>query len=353
MFGWMLTSVLALSTPAPALESTPPAAPETILALPSELRVRLQNEVIAGEPSRTRRFERLVTFMFDPQGLGMRYEAEPTPTVSEAYATRQANCLGFTLLFLALAREADLNVYPREIRETLDWQQVDRTIYRATHVNAGVRLGARNFVVDVTREDIISRYRPTRISDQQLIAHYYNNSAIERLAQGDIAAALAHSRLALELNPDDATYWANAGVLYLRSGDETGAARAYARALELDPREAGALFNQVNLCRRRNDARCEEAYRQRLERVQKEDPFFHFLIATDFERRGDYAQAIAHYQRAINRHRDEPRFYAALAHAYRQNGDARRADRAQARARSLTERAERALERARREALRQ
>jgi Flp pilus assembly protein TadD len=352
MFGWMLTATLALSTPAPALESTAPAAPETILALPAELRARLQAEVIAGEPSRTRRFERLVNFMFAPQGLGMRYEAEPTPTVSEAYATRQANCLGFTLLFLALAREAGLDVYPREIRETLDWQQLDRTIYRATHVNAGVRLGARHFVVDVAREDVISRHRPARISDQELIAHYYNNSAIERLARGDIATALAHSRLARELNPDDATYWANAGVLYLRSGDEGGAERAYARALELDPREAGALFNLVNWCRRQHDARCEETYRRRLERVQKEDPFYHFLLATDFERRGDYAQAIAHYQRAIHRYRDEPRFYTALAHAYRQNGDARRADRAQARAQSLTERAARASARARSEALR-
>ena len=60
MFDWVLMAGLALSTPAPALESTPPAAPETILALPAELRARLQAEVIAGEPSRTRRFERLV-----------------------------------------------------------------------------------------------------------------------------------------------------------------------------------------------------------------------------------------------------------------------------------------------------
>ena len=131
MYSWLFAAALAL--PAPALaEAPPPAEAAQIMALPEELRVRLQERVIDGSPSRAQRFERLVEFMFEPAGLGMSYQDEPTPTVAEAYATRKANCLGFTLLFLALAEAADLDAWPQEIRETLSWRQQDGTIYRGT-----------------------------------------------------------------------------------------------------------------------------------------------------------------------------------------------------------------------------
>jgi Tfp pilus assembly protein PilF len=344
---WKALLAVMLALPGSNARAVPGPTPEAVLALPAELRARLHDEVIAGTHSRTRRFERLVAFMFEPRGLGMRYRAEPTPTVSEAYASRQANCLGFTLLFLALAHEADIEAHPREIRDTLSWEQKEGTIYRAAHVNAGVRLGGRQFVVDVAGPDIVAAHRPRRITERELMAHYYNNRAVEQLMQGDIEGAIAQSRHALELDPRNSAHWSNAGVLQLRRGDAAAAGRHYAKALALDSREAGALFNQVNLCRRLRDAGCETHYRNRLQRVQKGDPFHHYLLASDLARRGDFANAIAHYRRAIQRHGDEPRFHAALAQAYRDSGDTLRAQRAEARATALRARIEDENQRAR------
>jgi Flp pilus assembly protein TadD len=336
MFSWMFAVALALPAPMPA-EAPPPPEATQIMALPPELRARLHEAVIDGSPSRAQRFERLVDFMFDPSGLGMSYQDEPTPTVAEAYATRKANCLGFTLLFLALAEAAGLDAWPQEIRETLSWRQQEGTIYRASHVNAGVRVGPRSFTVDVARDAIVARYEPERISRKRLIAHYHNNLAIESLSRGEVGLALEHMQRVLELDPENPTHWTNAGVLHLRAGDKIAAEAAYRKALQINPREAGALFNMVSLSQRNADLRQEREYRQRLARVQKTDPFYHFLLGVDYERNGDFEQAIGHYQRAILWHRDEHRFFAALARAYLLSGDTERASKALARAHALSD----------------
>ena len=128
-----LAAVLALPAPAwaigsPAIPAQPAEQPTTaapsvetpseVMALPPELRARLHEEVLADDPPRMIRFERLVDFMIDPRGLGMTYRENDTHSVAQSYATRTANCVGFTLLFLALASEAGLS--RDELRELVE-----------------------------------------------------------------------------------------------------------------------------------------------------------------------------------------------------------------------------------------
>ncbi|HEV8694376.1 MAG TPA: tetratricopeptide repeat protein [Lysobacter sp.] len=355
MFAWVLAAALAVSTPAPAAvtditsDIVPPAQ---VMAVPPALQAQLRNNVLAGQPMPAVRLERLVHFMFDADGLGMTYEDDATYSVEQAYASRKANCLTFTLLFVALAREAGLDVYPQEIGETLIWRQHDGTIYRNSHVNAAVRTGGHARTVDVAGDSMIALQRPVPVSDQRLLAHYYNNLAVARLEQGQVTAALPYMATALGLDPTYATHWSNAGVIYLRNGDADAAGRAYTKALELDPQNASALFNTVGLAHRNGDTQREAEFRQRLTRVEQKDPLHHFLQGMDYERAGDYPRAIEHYQRAIQLHRGEHRFYSALAHAYLKAGDTRRAVKALARAQAVSNGATRAAYRAERNNLR-
>ena len=336
MYAWVIAAALALPAPAPvaAMDTAPPTQ---VMALPPALQARLRAEVLADNPSQTRRLDRLADFMFDPQGLGMVYAEDATYSVEQAYATRTANCLSFTLLFLALAREAGLDAYPQEVGETLAWRQHEGVIYRNNHVNAGVRIGGRVFVVDVAGDSIIAKKIPARVSDRRLLAHYYNNLAVNDLEIGKTASALRNMATALELDPDYAPHWSNAGVLHLRDGDAEAAEQAYTKALDLDPLDASTLFNMAGLSHRNGDRRREAEFRRRLARVQQKDPFHHFLQAKDFERVGDYPRAIEHYRRAIRLHRGEHRFYSALAHAYLQAGDTRRAAKALASAQAYSD----------------
>ena len=338
-----LAAVLALASPAPSppVVGTPMPEPAQVMALPPELRTRLHAEVL--DKSRSDRLERLVKFMFDEQGLGMQYQSDATHTVEQAYLTRKANCLSFTLLFMALAREAGLDAYAQEIEETLAWYQEQNTIYRTNHINAGVRIGGRRYTVDVARDSVIARRGPVTISDRRLIAHYYNNRAAELIADGAMATALPYVQASLELDPAYATSWSNAGVVYLRNNDWAAAERAYARALELDPMHAGALFNMVGLYQLNGDRKREFGFRRRLEAARLKDPFHQFLLAVEYEKRGDYPQAIDHYKRAIRLHDSEHRFYFGLARSYLHIGDARRAGRALVRAQAVSDEATRGV----------
>jgi tetratricopeptide (TPR) repeat protein len=333
MLAWILATALAL---APDATESPPESPAQAMALSPELRARLQDEVIAGAKSPRARFNRLLHLVFDPGGLNLVYQDDATRSVAQAYATHSANCLSFTMLFIALARAAGLEAHSQEIRETLAWRQDSGLFYRVDHVNTVVHVVGTDYLVDILRDSVIALHEPVTVSDQRLLAHYYNNLAMADLAQGRIAPALKEMDTALALAADYANNWSNAGVLYSRSGDEATAEKAYAKALALEPNNTSALANMVNLAERQGDPARAQQFRTRLDRQQQSDPFFHFLQAEEDEQAEDYAHAIEHYERAIRLHTGEPRFYAALAHAYALSGDKRSAIRAYTRAEWLS-----------------
>lgn len=327
MFSWVFAAVLAVSPP--AMEAMPPAQ---VMALPPALRERVQEEVMAGDPSQRTRLNRLLHLLLDDKGLALVYQDDATASVEQTYATRTANCLSFTMLFLAMAREAGLDAYPQEIPQTLAWHQDNGILYRVDHINAVVRVGIHRYLVDIAGDSVIALQGPVQVSEQRLLAHFYNNLAMQDLEQDRIAPALQNMNTALQLDPGFATNWSNAGVLYLRNGDEAAAESAYAKALALEPANTSALLNMANLALQRGDHAREVEFRRRLQHQQQGDPFYHFLQAVEYENSGDYAHAIEQYQQAIRLHDDEHRFYAALAHAYVLAGDTRLAIKALARA---------------------
>ncbi|HEY1034137.1 MAG TPA: tetratricopeptide repeat protein [Pseudoxanthomonas sp.] len=349
---WLGTLLLASSALSALAQPVAPPPPNDVLAIPEPLRQQFREQVLDHTRQPNARLERLVDFLFSPQGLGMRYEPDANHTVAEAYATRQANCMSFTLLTVALAREAGLDAYAQQVEETLAWRQDHNTLYRTQHVNAGVRIRERRFTVDVAWNEVITRKPPEPIRDERLIAHYFNNRAAQLLEQGDLKDALRHAEIALELDPGYATTWSNTGVMYLRDGDAARAELAYRHALDLDPDNAGALFNLVTFYLRAGDADAARPLQKRLDDVQARDPFHHFLVAAGFERDGDLERAAEHYRKAIRLYDGEHRFHFGLARVYFQQGDHPRASRELARARELSQGDTRALYQAKLETLR-
>lgn len=361
MLSWLLAVALAVPPSAPVQESAPPLgapahlevntpleapappevpaplqvpAPEQVMAVPDDLRSRLRDALPTHGGTPRERLDRLVAFLSDDSGMGLHYRDDATLTVAQADVVRQANCLTYTMAFLALAPLVGLDAYPQEISQTLTWYQQANTVYRTSHVNAAVRIGRSTLVVDVSGDALIARDEPFAITQERLVSHYYNNLAIMLLARGDARNAAVFSAKALALYPDHPDHWSNAGVIHARNGDLPAAARAYAKALELDPRNASALLNAIGLAQRIDDKASEASLRERLARVEQRDPFHQFLSALEYEHQGQMTQAIAHFRRAIRLHPREHRFHAALARACLAAGDRRCATGALARARA-------------------
>lgn len=335
MMSWATAAVLTVAslTPGPGLPDR-----DQIMAVPSELQAQLQDHVIQASLSKQRRFELLIDFVSnDQRGLTLEYNGASTGTVEETFRSGEANCLSFTLLFVALAREAGLHAQLQEIDQVLWWFRQDGVVYNAGHVNARVLVGGQWRTVDVSGDAVIARDKPRVISDQRALAYFYNNRGAELMAAGDRLAAGRHLDAALAIDPDNASVWNNIGVLSLRNGNHRAAERAYTNALKSNANNAAALSNLVTLYQRSGDQAQAARFLRRLQEAQLADPFHQFLLAMEHEKRGDYANAARDYRRAIRLHGNEHVFHFNLARVYLLMGDARRARRALARAYALSD----------------
>lgn len=334
MITWHAIALLAAATATPASELP---TPEQITHIPPTLQQQLRDYVIKPTHNSEQRLHRLVELVLLPEHLGLEYETSTTRTVAQAYADRKANCLSFTLLFVALAREAGLQAHVQEVGQVVTWYQDQGLIYNAGHVNVGLKLYSRVGTIDMDSNVLYDRRGPRQISDRRALAHFYNNRGAELMALGDNTAARLHYRTALQMDERFAPVWNNLGVLEAREGNVQEAEGDYRAALQLDPSHAPALSNATLLYQRSGDPARAQQLATRLERTQQRDPFFHFMRGAETERSGDYTAAIKHYKRAVRLYDTAHQFHFGLARAYFLSGDHRLAERELNRARELGE----------------
>ncbi|MFT4255629.1 MAG: transglutaminase domain-containing protein [Pseudoxanthomonas sp.] len=341
MANFLLAVALALPTPLPpAIEAPPPPAvasaivdsgqippaPEQVLAIPAELRRMLQTQVIAPARGPKARLDRLLAFMFDKNtGLGMEYQPDASYTVEQALRTRRANCLTFTLMSVALAREAGLPAFAQEIDRALSWDEADgNLVMQSNHVNTGVMVDGRLYTIDVASDELLLHTMPHRIDDARLLSFYYNNRAMELAVAGDPASEV-WLRTAMASDDSHAAVWNNAGVMAQRRGDRNAAEQDFLTALKYNPKHTGALSNLVGFYRREGNTERSAWWQRRAERILRNDPFHQYLIGQQAEQRGDLAQALQHYRRAVRLDGNEHLFHFALARIHLYQGRSRQA----------------------------
>lgn len=319
---------LPAQTAVPVLAARHPAppAPDQVMAIPDELRALLRERVESRVGPYERRMDRLLALLFEPDGLGIEYAHDATHTVAEAYRTRKANCLTFTLLTVALARELGAMAYGQEIERTLSWNTGGDNIFvQNMHVNAGLETGTRRFTIDVATNQLLVHTPPRRVPDARLLSLYYSNRATELMLQGRNADAEPWLRAALAMDPGHATPWNNSGVLAQRQGRTQDAEHAFLQALGRNRAHTSALANIVSHYQRHGDREQAEKWRRHSETMQRSDPLQQFLLGRQAEQRGDLPDAAKRYQRAIRLDRRQHLFHSALARVWLQLGEPERA----------------------------
>ena len=276
---------------------------------------------------------------------------DATYTVEQTYATREANCLSFTLLFLALAREAGLDAYPQVIEETLGWDQRDSTIYRNIHINAGVRIAGQRFTVDVASDSVIARHHPAPVSTSGCWRFTTTTRPSSFGAEPGQAGPRLHGRSDRSRSGLCRPLEQCRRDLPAQRRSSGSRTRLYPCA-DAGPRACGGVIQHGRSVRAHRRPQARSRIPPATGTGAAEGSFHHFLLAIDFEKNGDYRRAVEHYQRAIRLYPDEHRFYFALAKAYVQLGDVRRASRALLRAQAHSDGATRDLYQAKLESLR-
>ncbi|KRG70319.1 hypothetical protein ABB27_05095 [Stenotrophomonas terrae] len=322
-----------IHVPIPVSASVP--APEQVMAIPPEVRAQLQERVIKVANSPEQRLHLLVELVFRPEGLGLEYDTEATLTVAETWQQRRANCLSFTLLFVALAREIGLDARMQEVGQVVSWYQDQGLIFNAGHVNVGMRLEGRSATLDLDSNVLYDRRGPQPINDSRALAHFYNNRGAEQLAAHDYASARAYFETALRMDPRFVPAWSNLGVLESRENDVGAASRDLETALSINPSHAPALHNATKLYQRMGDTRRVAQLQTRLEQVRKRDPFYQYMQGNTAETAGDYALAVHYYREAVRLYGNAHQFHFGLARAYFLSGNNRLAEREMKHARDL------------------
>jgi Flp pilus assembly protein TadD len=186
-------------------------------------------------------------------------------------------------------------------------------------VRRSIGRGAR--IVDFNMDDFRTTYDRRRISDERLLAHYYNNVAVERMQEGDVAAALGHFRRAIENDPSFSPSWTNLGILYMRNGHPAHAEAAHLLALTKDPSDLVAMSNLASLYDQQGRRARAAAYRARVVDHRNKNPYYRFHLAREAFRTEDYDAAIGHLEEAIRGKENEDQFYFLLGTSYLKKGD--------------------------------
>lgn len=256
----------------------------------------------------------------NPYLLNFNYDPQVTLPADEAFRQGTGNCLTFSAMFIAMAREVGLKAYFQEVEVPPNWENVEDNLLVSKHVNAVAYNQGLTYTVDVSRRKAREIEQTRRLNDTEAEAQYYNNLGAEALIAGDTALAYAYFRKGLETSPRLDYIWSNIGVILRRNGQPEDAMLAYRTALSLQPNQSVALNNLLVMYN--EDGNVEEAARisARVERIQRKNPYYVQYLAELAIEEQRYSDAIALARKAIRMDPDEYRFYYTLAQSHYQAG---------------------------------
>ncbi|MCG6962516.1 MAG: tetratricopeptide repeat protein [Acidobacteria bacterium] len=323
-----------LGAPSHATDSVPSAV--DVLAPTPAMRAFLDTHVNRNAGANLK-LRQLVSAVMSRDTFGLQYD-ERTRTAAETFRERRGNCLSFSTMFVALARDVGLSVQFQEVDIPPDWTQDKETFVLNRHVNVRVLMEPiGSVVVDFNTADFRTSYDMRPISDDQALAHYYNNIGVERMLAGDLVAAVASYRAAIaDHDPQFSAAWTNLGTLYMRHGNPSYAEAAYLHALDADPNNLVVMSNLARLYDRQGDSDRAARYRRRVLRHRMHNPYYRYQLAREAFAEADYDGALHHLKYATRKKKDEEWFYSLLGECYEKKGNRRAAERAFARAHALS-----------------
>jgi Flp pilus assembly protein TadD len=282
------------------------------LAISPEMSAFVQAHINRPDASGGRAWP-LVHAAVDPNILNFEYDPSVTLSAQDAFQARTGNCLTFSNMFIAMARQAGLQAWYREVKTPAKWSSVNDTMLVSMHVNAAVRDRGKEYVIDVSRRKVEHNEQVRRLTDLEAEAQFYNNRGVDALIENDLAAAYSYFSLALATYPDLAYVWSNLGVVFRRNEQVEDARFAYQSALEIDPQHSVSLNNLYVILEEEGDFEAAEKTYARVEHIRRGNPYYLHLLAQIAIDEARYSDAVDLLKKAITLDRREYRFYQTLA----------------------------------------
>lgn len=299
-----------------------PGLDDTDVLMLDEDMLAFLDEHVDRDHGYVQKLHELVYAIISEGSFGLEYDIT-TRTAAETFQARMGNCMSFTNLFVAMARDVGINARYQEVEIPPDWSTVGDTYSLSRHVNAFIDLGGGGVrEVDFNVGDFESSYDRHVISDERALAHHYSNIGAEQLQKGDPVEALRYFRKALDSDSEFAPAWSNLGALYSEEGHFEYAEAAYVQALRINPDELVAMSNLGQLYQYMGNEELADWYNQQSGRHRLRNPYYRYDLAHSAFLARDYETAVVHLKYAVRKQKDEDSFYFLMGLSYLQMGDA-------------------------------
>jgi Tfp pilus assembly protein PilF len=262
-------------------------------------------------------------------GQGIRYNALSTQVPVRTFQQREANCLSYTLLYVALARHLGLNAYVNEVEIPPTWGlRAQGAFLFLHHVNvivlaprdSALKQSSDHIVIDLEMSRYKSTYPQHFISDRVAAAQFYSNSGMEKAAEDNMQEAFLYLRKALQEDDQQSYLWNNLGSVFHRQNNLREAETIYLHGLSLHKQDLSIMNNLSRLYKTMGNKKQEAIFYKLAENYRQSNPFYYYSIALSAFEGGDYDQALHFVKHALERDKKEPRFYQLAASIYEQLG---------------------------------
>ncbi|MDJ0839351.1 MAG: tetratricopeptide repeat protein [Acidobacteriota bacterium] len=296
------------------------------LALTDEIKDYLA-EHVAVVKGALPRLSALSDVIFEEQFLALSYSNDYTRNAVETFEERTGNCLSFTAMFVAMAREVGLEAYFQEVELAPTWDRKGHVSVLMRHINALILIDGKVFIMDFNPFSG-SKVRINRpVTDERALAHYYNNRGAEHYGAGEYESALANFLKAVQVDQTLSYAWSGAGLSQNRLGRFQEAERTLIKATQVNKRDMVAMNNLVAFYTGHDRLEEAGALERRVQKHRARNPFYHYYLANRAINEEDWEAVVKHLKNAIRLKRKQHDFHALLADTYLRMGKTDRARR--------------------------
>jgi len=272
------------------------------------------------------RLHHLVSILFGPKAKDFPYSWGHTTIAAETWSRKSGDCLSLTVLSYSLAKALDMPVQVQEVRVPVVFDRRGNVEFLNRHVNVLIRgVGDLYLIAGSMRPgDVIIDFEPQvasrreglALSDDGILARFYNNIAAEYLAQDDLTLAYAHFKAAILVDPDYSPSYSNLAQLYIRKGFVQSAEQLLLHAIALNDDADIALrsLHQLLVSQGRESEALK--YTEILQARQEKDPYYWLGVGLHHLQGGYYRKAVSAFEHAQDLTKGFQEVHRYLAIAY-------------------------------------
>lgn len=343
---WLATLVVGMtacasapSTPAPPLQlawqDQAFADAGAVVSVTREDLFRLDPDLAGklADPSVQRlgaakRLQRLIAMLYGQQVKRFDYAAGHSTVAAETWQLRRGDCLSLTVLAYAMGRALKLDAQMQEVPVAAVFDRRDQLDFLSQHVNVLFRhtspIEAAYRASSVRSDHIVLDFEPElgarflgeALSDQAILARYYNNVAAEHLGKGRQALAYVHFKAAILADPSYAAGYSNLALLYRGKGLLAEAEQLLRHAVALNSQTYVPLHALHQLLREQGRVAEAGEIDHLLQAKRDVDPYHWIELGLQRLQADDYRAAIRALERAqgLTTGFEEVHRYLALAY---------------------------------------